>query len=335
MKAASWTLPTCVAIFLSMLTSAQPAKVIRNVKIGAQTPAFSLVGLDGQRVQEAGYQGEVLLVLFVRPEHETSVKVLRVAQQLLEQRPGSKLAVLAVSTDADAGEYFKRVRSANAISFPVAMDPERKMHGDFGVMVTPTSLLIGPAGQLRYAIPHMPPHYAHRLRARADLLLGRITEKEQAVLLTMIAAAAYGDRGLIETRLRLARDLIDHDQYELAAAVLEELQPGQEDAIPVAALLGTAYLKLGDLDKAAEQLDRLAAYEPAPLNLRVALAHLDFLRQDIGKTEARLLADLRTSPRKSALLFALGRRHEAKGMLTKGLGYYRQALEELFRHSWP
>jgi len=67
----------------------------------------------------------------------------------------------------------------------------------------------------------------------------------------------------------------------------------------------------------------------------VALAHLDFLRQDTGKADARLLAELRTSPRKSALLFALGRRYEGKEELTKGLRCYRQALEELFGKRWP
>lgn len=322
--------PICAAAFLSVVAGAQAAKVIRGVKLGEAIPAFSVTTPDGASMTDADYAGKPLLLLFVRPDHEASVTALRTAQRLLEQRTDSPLKVLAVSTKPGADEYFEGVRAANAITFPVGQDAARKMHNDFGVMVTPTTLLIGPGGQLHHAVPHVPPNYGYKVQTHADLLLGRISPAAHNARLAWIKRAGYGERESFTKRLALARALVDNKQYELAASILEELAAGQEDAAAVGALLGTAYLELGYLDKAAAQLGPLAEYEPAPLALTVALAHLDFHRQDFGKTESRLLAALRTAPRKSAILYALGRLCESRKGFAEALGYYRRALEGLF-----
>jgi tetratricopeptide (TPR) repeat protein len=317
------------AAFLTGMVSAQPTQALRNIRIGDQVPAFSVKALDGNTVSKTGCAGKVLLLIFARPEQEESLEALRAAQRILRDNSDSRLSVLAVSSKPTAGDYFKRLASDKGFTFPIALDPERKMYGDFGLLVSPTTLLIDGKGVLRYELAHMPPNYERRLRIHMDHLLGRISQKEHDALLAPAKPGESEYTDSYERRLALARTFVDQNKLEQAVSLLTKLR-SESDSTLATALLATAYLRLDKVDEAARCLDPIADTKPAPPVLTVALARLELYRKNDGEAEKYLLEAVKTSPKKGLILFELGRLYERQGKLGKAVECYRKALEEAY-----
>ena len=315
-----------LAAFLASLAGSQPSQALRNVKVGDQVPAFEVVDLTGKAINKTSYQGKTLLLIFVRPEQEKSLAALRTVQRVLKSN--AELAVLAVSSKPDAADHFRKVVADNAFTFPVASDPGRKTYGTFGVIVTPTTLLIDGAGVLRYQLSHLPVNYERRLRIHVDHLSGRINTEEHDALLARMAEGKteVGDRSA--PRLRLARVLVDQGKFAEAIPVLQKLK-SEKDSATIAALLGMAHLGLDRVDEAAKHLDPLAEIQPAPPTLKRALARLEIRRGNDAKAEAHLAAAREASPRDIAVLYELGRLYEGQGELAKAVECYRAALDEV------
>lgn len=317
-----------IAVTLACFASPSSGIRLRNVEIGAPVPAFSVRALDGATIELEAFQNRVLLVVFARPDHEKSLEVLIAAQKILKASGDAKLSVLAVSTKEESDPYFKRITAENHLTYPIALDPQRKMYGDFGVVVAPTTLLIDGGGILRFVIPHLPISYDRRLRLHTDLLLGKITRDDHERQLAQVDESKVEGQDPWTRSLGLARILIDQGKFDLAVPVLKKLCAERDDP-SAAALLGTALLELNRIDEAAKYLEPLAPGERESPKIMLALARLELRRGDDNAAEQYLTKALAISPAKGPILFELGQLHEKRGDLNKAVRCYRQALEEL------
>ena len=319
----------CVTVLLTGLAHGQPARALRNVKTGEQVPAFSVADLEGNALGNKTYQGKVLLLVFVRPDQEKSLQTLKVAQRILSDNGDGKLAVLAVSSKPQAAEHLKRLAAENSFTYPLALDPERKMYGDFGLLVAPTTLLIDQSGTLRYGVAHIPPNYEDRLRVHLDQLLGRISAEQRDTLLAKMTKGKPTETDSSDRGLGLAQALIERGKFDQAIDILTKLR-SQKDSPHATVLLGNAYLELDKVEEAAKCLGSLADRDPAPEGLKLALARLELRRQNDGQAEKHLLDALKTSTRKGPVLYELGRLYERQGKLEQAVECYRTALEEIY-----
>jgi peroxiredoxin len=314
---------------LMCVPHARPTIVLRNVKVGDAIPAFSVQALDGTSIGSEAHRGKVLLMVFVRPEHEKSLRALKVVQEILKENVDSKLAVLAVATKPGTEEHFKRIVAECNLTFPVAMDPGRKTYGEFGVVVAPTTLLIDGGGILRFVLPHMPLSFDRRLRIHTDLMLGKISREEHEKRLSESDQSKVEGQDPWTRRLGLAQRLIEQRNLKEAVALLEQLH-AEKSSAQVATLLGTSLLELDRVDEAAGYLEPLAKQGPISPKVKLALGRLEVARGNHELAESHLLDALSRSPKKGPILFDLGRLYERKGDLTRAVKCYREALEEVF-----
>lgn len=321
-------LPLCF-VLLATLARADTAQALRNVKVGDKVPAFSVQGSDGKLLDQTAYKDKILLLLFVRPDQRHSVKALEIAQLLLNENKKSKLAVLAVSTKPDAADYFRDLAVKRHLTLPIATDPGRKMYGDYGLIVAPTTLLVDKAGILRFELPHMPPRFEYKLRLHIDLLLGKIDKERHDAMLADDGNAASRKKDAIQRQLSFAEVLIGQGKVDKAVSILAKLRMENEDSIDLAILLGSCYIETDNIEQAAKCLDPLAHRTPSPPGLKLVLARLERRRGDDEKAERYLVDALKTSPRKAALLYELGRIYEQRKDLDKAVECYRKALEEV------
>lgn len=320
-----------LAAFLAASVKAEPTQDLRNVKVGDQVPTFSVQGLDGASIDKATYQGKVLLLVFAKPNQEHSLKALRAVQRISKESHSTNLAVLAVSTKPEvAAESLKGLAAEYGLSVPMAIDPGRKMYGDFGLRVAPTTLLIDESGKLRFVLPHMPPSYERKLRIHTDLLLGKIKKEEHDALLADVGKDEYKAQDAFERRLAFAQTLVDQKKCDQAVPILTKLRSENKGSIPVAILLGTCYLAAGNVEEAAECLDPLSGRQPCPPKLELVLARLELRRGNEDKAENHLLDALKRSPEKGRVLYELGRLYERQGKLEQAVDCYRKALDEVF-----
>jgi len=323
-----------LALLLFTLPQSAADGAQRKLRPGDRIPDFSCTGIDGKTYTRGDYKGKVLLLLFVKPDQKYSTKAMRIAQRFASERDGVKPGVLAISTKPDAAEAFGRLAKQLPFTQPIALDPDRKAYGDFGVIVAPTTFIIDGQGVLRFVLPHMPLNFERNLIAHLNLLSGRITQEQHDALLDGGSAPVSGEDMSVNRNLALARKLFEQNKPEAAIAILEKLASetkfGTRPHARVAVLLGTCYLAVGKVDAAAKCLDPLASQTPAPPGLKLALARLEIRRGNDAKAKDHLLEGLKTSAEKGPLLFELGRIHERAGEKDKALDCYRRALETLY-----
>lgn len=314
---------------LMILLPAARSYALRNVKVGEPIPPFSVKVTNDEAVTNNAYEGKVLLLLFVRAQHANSERILDTAQEILNANPDTKLRVLAVSTSRDSQESSGKLVKKNGLTFPIAADLNRKMYGDCGVVVAPTTLLVDEKGILRYEQTHTPPGYAIQLHLHTDLLLGKINPKQLEARLAQMKSRKPKAEVSHDRRLAMARMMIEDEKLDEAVALLTQLT-SEQTSPRTAALLGDCYLRLGRVEDAAKCLEPFAGLKRSPPGLKLALARLEVRRGDDEKAERYLLDALEKAPRKERILFELGRLYERQDQPSKALDCYRRALEAIY-----
>ena len=318
-----------VMVCLAMGTSVERSLALRNVDVGEPIPPFSVKVVGDKALTNEAFQGQVLLVMFVRPAHRTSQALLKIAQEILDANQGAKLRVLAVSASQQAPAELEEFAKQQGVAYPIAADPQRKMYGDCGVLVVPTVLLIDEKSVLRYEQAHAPPGHAIRLRLHVDFLLGKITQEQLESRLSGVASRKSEAEVSHDRRLAMARVLVEDEKLEEAVALLRQVMADR--ASPrAAALLGDCYLRLDRIEEAAVCLERFAEHQPSPPSLKLALARLEIRRGDDERAENYLREALEVCPKKGRILLELGRLHERQGKPSEALSCYRRALEEVY-----
>ncbi|MCC7292459.1 MAG: tetratricopeptide repeat protein [Phycisphaerales bacterium] len=324
-------LPTIFGLALQPVLAwlPQPVEELRNVKTGDPLPAFTAQGLDGKPCDSAAFKGRVFILAFVRPNQKPSENTLEIIQRVLDACPEPKPAALAVFSNHDAADYAKRVVAEKRLTFPVALDAERKMYGDFGLIVTPTTLLVDETGILRFEMPHVPPEFERRLKLHLDLLMKRINAQQHEEALKQTEQSPSGWNDAYRSQLTLAQTLIDRKSFEEALKMLLQLK-AEKETPQVMILLGRTCLALNRVEEAARYLDPLKDAGPLAPTALFALGQLEARRGNEDQAEAYLAEALKGYPQKAPVLFELGRLHERKGRCDKAAECYRKALEELF-----
>ncbi|MGD2109442.1 MAG: tetratricopeptide repeat protein [Phycisphaerae bacterium] len=315
---------------LSAVQAAAPlSAALRNVKVGDQVPDFAVKTLDGKGVTKAYCKGKVLLLLFVRPGQANSVEALIVAQRIAREYKDTKLTLLAVSTKPDAGDQLKAIVAEHGLRFGVALDPSRRMYGDYGLIVSPTTLLVDETGVLRYELPHMPPNFERRLRTHVDFLLGKIADEKHDMLLQRMKRNAPSTLSGDDRQFALAESLIKKRHFEQAATVLIKLKD-KEDSARVANALGSCYLAMNRVDEAAKCLEAASDTGKVTPELKLALGRLEVRRGDDAKAEKHLLEGLKLAPDDGAINYELGRLYERQNRFEQAARCYRRVLDSTY-----
>ncbi len=138
------------------------------IEVGRGAPAFSLPGLEpGQEVSLASLRGKVVLLNFwatwCKPCEDEMPAMERLYQALSEE----PFELLAVSVDEDA-DAVRAFRDRLALSFPVLLDPRKRVANAYQSIRFPETYLIDRSGILaaRYIGPREwdAPEYQARIR---------------------------------------------------------------------------------------------------------------------------------------------------------------------------
>ncbi len=325
-------------LVLATLAYAQPTRGLRNVKVGDQLPAFSVLTLDDTKIESSAYRGKVLLLVFARPQHDDSLQALRAAQRMYQSFKGPGLAVLAVSTSPESRDFLRQCTAEHKVTYPVTLDPNRTMYGDFGLIVAPTTLLIDSAGVLRFELAQLPPNFDQRVKLHVRLLLGELGQAEHDVLAEQLRTGIPKKIDPAERQLGLVRLLMEQEKYKQAISILDALGGDQKGHASVAILRGTCHLALGEIDKAADSLPPFANQEPMNSRLAHLLGRLALARGEFDRAKTFLQQALARSAAKGPIWYDLGLLSERRGDLGEAVEFYRLALAEAYSrrpHSFP
>lgn len=134
------------AVLAAVLAATTLVGCLDDGLVGKPVPAFDLVTLDGQRVNETTYLGKYL-ILDLMATWCAPCK-LEVAHLLEVQRlHGEKVAILSVSVDPDDSvEEMEAFGAEYGVNWPSALDPGATVAPKMGLTIIPKLLIVDPSG---------------------------------------------------------------------------------------------------------------------------------------------------------------------------------------------
>jgi len=142
-----------MAIFFALagftLLNITPASAAAQV--GEPAPNFSLLTLDGNKFDLAKYRGGKPVHLIFWATWCPACKYEIPDIQKVFYKHGDKIAILAINVSVrDSAEKVHRYVHQYNIPYPVAFDDGAKVTRLYGVMGTPTQIIIDAQGVVRY-----------------------------------------------------------------------------------------------------------------------------------------------------------------------------------------
>jgi len=140
-----------VLVGLAVLVPAGRAEVDRFLPWTGPTPPLELKDLAGKTHALADYRGRVVLINFWATWCLPCREEMPSLQRLHERLAGRPFAILGVNY----GELPARIESfldGVPVGFPILRDPRHEAITAWRVRTLPASFLVGPDGQIRYAV---------------------------------------------------------------------------------------------------------------------------------------------------------------------------------------
>ncbi len=146
-----------LVLTLAMLLTLATPQLSAAAKVGDEAPAFSLATLDGQMVRLTDYLGKKpLYLIFWATWCPICLKEIPEINGL-QERFADRLAVLAINVGInDSVEAARSYREEHGMRYPVLFDSGGRVSAAYRIVGTPTQLLIGADGVVRYRSAETP-----------------------------------------------------------------------------------------------------------------------------------------------------------------------------------
>ncbi len=317
-----------VVVGLSFFASAA-AQAFRAAEVGKPAPSLNLLGPAGARAAFPP-TGARAAVLFWRPDQEFSRQALADFDALAAtyRKRGMTFWAVAVAgaTRADAE---KAARALN-LGLPVHVDEGKRAEDAYGIVVLPSSGIIGADGTLQFYLPSRNSNYRAMMEARIRLALGELDGAGYVARLRKLGEAVEDldrARGHVKAGIQLLRA----GQAPEAVRELETAVAMQPDLLDAHLELGHARLTAGNPAGARAAFERVLRANPQSPRARVGLG-IALVRT--GKRDegiALLKEAVQLNPDPVLGYFALGEAYEAAGDLQAAVHHYRWAVRKLIQ----
>ena len=302
----------------------------RSVSVGRAAPTVVVQNLQGGEVQHSfGEQLEVLL--FWRPHQTFSMDALRDLEKIYEEFSGKGVQVLVIAEGGSSPESVKTVVSDLELSYPVYLDPRHKMEEEYGVIVFPSSGIIGRDGRLKFYLPSRNSNYQEILRRRLEVELDFMTEEQFDRRMQQIGEELGGEQLRADDHRKAGQRLLRRGKSAEAVEELSQALVLDPESMSAHLSLGYAYLDIGGLEQARKEFEWVLEQHPASPGARVGLGIYTIRSGDLEEGIEMLEGAVVLNPDPVRGYYELGIAYEKKGDLTQALHAYHWAVKKLLQ----
>jgi len=306
------------------------AMAFRNVTEGQSAPDFTLKDDKGQDYALSKLAGKVVVVIFARPDQPNSVLALRDLQKIYPGLSPKGVVFLAVVSEADQKDKAVELARQEKLTFPVLYDDGRKVYGEWGTFLYPTTGVVGKDGKLAAQVPSHDRKYQDAVEGNVLLALGEITREQlEARLNPKENEKASPGRAKAERHMMLAGQLLQRKMTEKACAEFAQAVEAAPELTAAHIKYGYALLGKGDTAKALDQFQTAVQQDPRSNDAKTGLGASLVALGQVDKGLQLLTESIKDNPRPARANFELGRAYEKKGTFDKAAEHYRKAAEEL------
>lgn len=321
------TIATACALMLCASLAAQ--EDLRNVKQGEMVPEYQLTTMTGAVVDSAQSKGHVVVLIYLSAEQRSSERAVSDANQIVRELDREDVELVFLTADWIRRAYFEGLWEQVGVQAPLAFDAERKLYGQLGLIVFPTSIVVDREGRLSHVIPTRPSNYRQRLDAYLRHTLGLIDDEQLAEQLKARTFDTGSPKSVASRHRAAARLLREKGLLESAEQELAEALKLDAENVDIRLDMANLHLLMGKIEAAKETIDAVIKEEPkhrrAMLLRGIALYKMDML----DEAQAALQETLLLNPDPARTHFYLGQVYEKKGEKDKAIEHYREALLRL------
>ena len=324
---ARWRWRLAAALVLVLIGWGSETEAFRNVGIGDTVPVLMVEDVQGKPVVLT-LKDKAHLLLFWKPDQEFSRAALNDLEAVIGKYGGKGVAGIAVAVRPGSQSVAPPILP---VSYPLLVDREGKAAEEYGVIVLPSTALIGSDGILTFYLPSRNSHYRDIIEGRLQLLLGEITAKDLEDRLGRLGEASGDAREKAQARYASAHQFSAEARWTEAADELHEALKLAPDFIDARLQLGYAYLEGGHPEKGLREFEAVLKRAPgspgAKMGVGIAKLRLGELEAGIEQLERAVVLN----PNPVRGYFELGLAYERKGDLKKALHNYKWAIKKLLQ----
>ena len=324
---ARWRWCLAAAMVLSLIVWGNGAEAFRNVGVGDTVPVLMVEDVQGKPVVVT-LKDKVHLLLFWNPDQQFSRAALNDLEAVIGKYGGKGVAVIAVAVRPGSQ---KMAPSNPPVSYPLLVDRDGKAAEEYGVIVLPSTALIGSDGILTFYLPSRNAHYREIIEGRVQLLLGEITANDLDDRLGRLGELSGDARERAQARYASAHQFSAEARWVEATVELEEALKLTPDFVDARLQLGYAYLEGGLAEKGLKEFEAVLKRTPgspgAKMGVGIAKLRLGDLQAGIEQLEGAV--GLNPNPVRG--YYELGLAYERKGDLSKALHNYKWAIKKLLQ----
>lgn len=137
-----------ILLFLGIPSALTAQENETLVKTGMEVPDFTVKMFDGQTVQMKELRGKVVLLNFWATWcPPCRMELARVEKDIIERFKNQDFVFLPVSRQ-DSYDKIKAFREQTGYTFPMGMDPDRKIYSQFATASIPRNFIIDKTGKI-------------------------------------------------------------------------------------------------------------------------------------------------------------------------------------------
>jgi len=318
-------------IFFPILLFLASVSQAVGIPHGETVPNFSLTSVNGEVITLDRYRGAIVILLYWRTEQERSLMALKDSQDIFSRYINKRVQVVSITPGIDERDELIKLIKENDIKFPVLIDTERQVFGDYGIRVYPSTLIVDGNSRLSYDIPGHSPAYKTVLEAHLQFLLGEIDEKKMLDLLTFRKEVPNESLAIAKRRYNLALKFTQTQLYDQAIYAAKKSIEAKPDLAKPHMLLGFLYLEMNENDMAYEEFHKAVVIDPLLRDAKTGLGATLIAKGELDRAVETLQDAAESNPCPIRTYYELGRAYELKGEKDNSIEMYKKALGEIVR----
>ena len=327
MKIISVILTICCLLFTVMFL----CNIVSAVSIpdGESAPGFTLPSLDGPTISLSDYKGSIVVLIYFRSDQQRSVMALKELEDIHTKYADNGVRFLGITAETEKTDLISDQIKELGLRFPILIDKNRDVYGNYGIRVYPTTLIIDRESKVATSLPGHALSYKVKLEGTLQYVHGEIDEAQLQEIISparkTIDVLAIKAERKYNLALKFTQSSITFMAIEFAKQAIN-IKP---DIAKSHILLGYLYLNEQEAEKAVEQFKQAVNIDPLSNDASTGLGAALIDVGDMDRALEVLNKALLHNPEPQRTFYELGRVYELKNDKENAAAMYKKSIEKI------